>query len=162
MYNIRLFYLHIYISIFCSRLPRWLSGKGIHLPMQETQVWSLGWKDTLEEEMTTHLRILAWRIPCTWWATVHRITAESGTTEHSFVVDPWGRKPGLSHFISSTQKGPWSRRHSEMFIGYSIGLIAWILLTTGSSREAAQTLNLSSECFSIKFTERSHRTFNLH
>ena len=25
-----------------GELPRWLSGKRIHLPMQETQVWSLG------------------------------------------------------------------------------------------------------------------------
>ena len=31
--------------------------------MQETQVWSLGWKDPLEEEMATHSSILAWRIP---------------------------------------------------------------------------------------------------
>ena len=39
-----------------------------HLPkqeMQETQVQSLGWKDTLEQEMATHSSILAWRIPWT-------------------------------------------------------------------------------------------------
>ena len=30
--------------------------------MRETQVRSLGWKDTLEKEMATHSRILAWRI----------------------------------------------------------------------------------------------------
>ena len=35
-----------------------------HLPIQETQVQSLGWKDTLEEGVETHSRILAWRIPC--------------------------------------------------------------------------------------------------
>ena len=33
--------------------------------MQETQVGSLGWEDALEEEMTTHSSILAWRIPWT-------------------------------------------------------------------------------------------------
>ena len=36
--------------------------------MQETQemwVHSLDWKDPLEEEMTTHSSILAWRIPRT-------------------------------------------------------------------------------------------------
>ena len=33
--------------------------------MQETQVWSLGWEDPLEEEMTNHSSILAWRIPWT-------------------------------------------------------------------------------------------------
>ena len=31
--------------------------------MQETQVGSLGREDPLEEEMATHSRILAWRIP---------------------------------------------------------------------------------------------------
>ena len=33
--------------------------------LQETQAWSLSWEDLLEEEMATHSRILAWRIPCT-------------------------------------------------------------------------------------------------
>ena len=37
-----------------------------HLPaVQETQVPSLGGEDPLEEEMTTHSSILAWRIPWT-------------------------------------------------------------------------------------------------
>ena len=33
--------------------------------MQETWVQSLGWEDPLEEGMTTHSIILAWRIPWT-------------------------------------------------------------------------------------------------
>ena len=33
--------------------------------MWETWVQSLGWKDSLEKEMTTHSSILAWRIPWT-------------------------------------------------------------------------------------------------
>ena len=33
--------------------------------MQETQVQSLGSEDPLEEEMATHSRVLAWRIPRT-------------------------------------------------------------------------------------------------
>ena len=33
--------------------------------MQETQVWSLGWEDALEESMATHSNTLAWRIPWT-------------------------------------------------------------------------------------------------
>ena len=33
--------------------------------MQETQVQSLGWEDSLEEGMATHFSILAWRIPWT-------------------------------------------------------------------------------------------------
>ena len=33
--------------------------------MQETRVWSLGWEDPLEKEMSTHSSILVWRIPRT-------------------------------------------------------------------------------------------------
>ena len=37
-----------------------------HLPaMQESWVRSLGQEDPLEEDMTTHFSILAWRIPWT-------------------------------------------------------------------------------------------------
>ena len=31
--------------------------------MQETQVRSLGWEDTLEKEVATHSSTLAWKIP---------------------------------------------------------------------------------------------------
>ena len=44
--------------------------------MQETWVWSLGWEDSLEEDMATHSSILAWRSPMnrgTWWTMVHGI-----------------------------------------------------------------------------------------
>ena len=33
------------------------------LVMQETQVWSPSWEDSLEKKMTTHSSILAWAIP---------------------------------------------------------------------------------------------------
>ena len=42
-------------TIFIKNLPA----------MQEIQVWSLGEKHCLEEEMATHSGILAWRIPWT-------------------------------------------------------------------------------------------------
>ena len=48
--------------------------------MCETWVWSLGWEDPLEEAMTTHSSILAWRIPMdrgAWWAP----TQELNTTD---------------------------------------------------------------------------------
>ena len=57
---------------------KWLSGKEICLPVQETQeMWvrSLGWKDPLEEEMATYSSILVWKNPMDWgaWqATGHR------------------------------------------------------------------------------------------
>ena len=50
------------------RLPRWLSGKRILLPMRETQemlVPSLGGEDPLEGEMATHSSILLQKIPWT-------------------------------------------------------------------------------------------------
>ena len=44
-----------------------LGGSAVkNLPtMHETPVWSLGWKDPLEEEIVTHSSILAWEIPWT-------------------------------------------------------------------------------------------------
>ena len=45
--------------------------------MQETLVRCLGWEDPLEEDVATHSRILAWRIPMdrgAWWATVRGVT----------------------------------------------------------------------------------------
>ena len=56
--------------------------------MWETWVRSLGWEDPLEEGMTTHSSILAWRIPMnrgTWQTIVHGV-AKSQTqlvTKHS-------------------------------------------------------------------------------
>ena len=48
------------------------SGCGIQCVIQ-----SLGLEDSLEKEMATHSRILAWEIPWTaepgWWATVHGV-----------------------------------------------------------------------------------------
>ena len=44
--------------------------------MQKTWVRSLGWEDPVEEGMTTHSNILAWRVPMdrgAWWATVHGV-----------------------------------------------------------------------------------------
>ena len=46
--------------------------------MQETELWSLGWEDLLEEEMATHSSILAWEIP---W-----------TEEPGGLYSPWGFK----------------------------------------------------------------------
>ena len=45
--------------------------------MQERQVRSLGWEDSLEEELATHSSILAWKIP---W------------TEEPGGYSPWGYK----------------------------------------------------------------------
>ena len=55
----------------------------IHLPMQETRVWSLGQEDPPEEEMETHSSILAWEIPLIEEAcqnTVYGVSKDSDTT----------------------------------------------------------------------------------
>ena len=52
--------------------------------MQKIWIPSLGWEDPLEEDMTTHSSILAWRIPIdrgAWQATVHGGHKESDMTE---------------------------------------------------------------------------------
>ena len=48
------------------------------LAVQETQVQSLGWEDSLEKGMATHSSSLAWRIP---W-----------TEELGGLYSPWGHK----------------------------------------------------------------------
>ena len=45
--------------------------------MRETWVGSLGWEDAPEEDMETHSRILAWRIPMdrgAWLVAVHGVS----------------------------------------------------------------------------------------
>ena len=58
---------------------------------QETEVWSLGQEDTLEEGMATQSSILAWKNPMdrgAWQGTVHGVTKSqdiSEDTEHSML-----------------------------------------------------------------------------
>ena len=62
---------------------------------QEMQVRSLGWEDSLEEEMATYSSIFTWEIPGTevpWWGTVHVVT-ESDLTEHTITYPEF--LPGL-------------------------------------------------------------------
>ena len=46
------------VLFWASLMARWL----IHLPVEETWVQSLSWKDTLEKEKATHSSILEWKI----------------------------------------------------------------------------------------------------
>ena len=61
---------------------------------QETQVQSLGWEDSLEEEMATHSSILARKNSMdrgAWWATVH----ESQRAGHDRVTEQQENPIGL-------------------------------------------------------------------
>ena len=71
--------------------------------MQETQVWSLGWEDTLEKRMATHSSILASEIPWTEGSGGYSpsgckelYTAEQLSTLGSTSVEESGREAGLS------------------------------------------------------------------
>ena len=59
-------FLH-YRQAFSFWASSWLCSKNPPATheTQETWVWSLGWKDPLEEEMATHSIVLAWKIPRT-------------------------------------------------------------------------------------------------
>ena len=63
---------------------------------QETWVHSLGWEDPLEEGMTTHFSILAWRIP---W------TGGSGELQFMGSKKSWTQLKGLSRHTHSCVAG---------------------------------------------------------
>ena len=48
-----------------KNIKKGIHWQGIHLPVQEMRVWSLGWEDPLEKEMATHSSVLVWEIPWT-------------------------------------------------------------------------------------------------
>ena len=79
-------------------LLRWLSGKKIHLSMQELQemwVWFLGGEDPLEWEMATHSSVLAWRIPWSLAGYSPWGQKQSNTTEHTHKSHQKYRIPNL-------------------------------------------------------------------
>ena len=62
----------------------------------ETWVQSLGWEDPLEEGMTIHSSILAWRIPRerrAWQATVHGVTKSQTLSTHVCLLQSIQLKP---------------------------------------------------------------------
>ena len=72
----RLKWLSIAYLIKASQVAQWVKNLPEMQEIQETWVQSLAWEDPLEEGMTTHSSILAWRIPMdteAWQATVHRV-----------------------------------------------------------------------------------------
>ena len=84
-------YLNIIKIIYDSLMARMVKS----LPaMWETQVWSLGWKDSLEKEMATHFSILAWKIP---WMEEHGRLQPMGLqrVRHDWVIS-------LSFFLWET------------------------------------------------------------
>ena len=57
----------------------------------QPQVWCLGWEGSLEKEMVTHSRILAWRIP---WTEVSELQVHGAEKTWSWLSD-------LTHTLTS-------------------------------------------------------------
>ena len=135
-----------YLKGGISLVAQW---ERIHLPMQETRVWSLGQEDPLEKEMKTHSSILAWEIPWTEKPgglrktvghdlasqTVKRLSTMWETQVRSLGQEgPWRRKwqstpvllPGKSHGQRSlVDYSPWSRKELDMTERSSSSLHVW-------------------------------------
>ena len=65
----------------------WYLWKRIHLPVQETQVQSLGGEGPLEKETATHSSVPAWEIPCKeetggLWSTVSQEGRHRPDSQH--------------------------------------------------------------------------------
>ena len=131
-----------------------LSGKRIHLPMQETPVQSLSQEDILEEGMATQSSILAWRIPWTWrwawWAIQFIGHRESDMTEcahththtHAILVnnsDKNSMNISICSYISkcfSSLNYPWYRYHRISLLHFisEHRFICWDGVSLGSLR----------------------------
>ena len=54
-----------YSNIWAFQVAQWVKNLRAMQETQAIQVWFLGWEDLLEEGISTHSSILAWRIPWT-------------------------------------------------------------------------------------------------
>ena len=103
--------------VWASQVAPWAENPPAMQETQETWVQSLGWGDSLEKGLATHLSILAWRIPWTeepdglqsmasqsWtrlkWLSTHAC-AHTYTRAHKHTQGSCGE---VSNFISCCQK----------------------------------------------------------
>ena len=126
--------------------------------MQETWVWSLGWKDALEKAKATNSSILAWRIP---WTVAHQaplsfiisqsllrfmptelviLTISSSATPLSFCLQSFSASesfPMSRLFSSGSQSIGASASPSVLPMNiqgwFPLGLTSWISLQTQES-----------------------------
>ena len=100
--------------------------------MQEMQVWSLGGKDPLEEEMATHSSVLAWKIPRIEPCILSPWVSRSWTLSNRAHKMLWGvyrslPGTGLKAVCPVTLAG-----HTDFV---KLGLIAWKLLYLASHKQ---------------------------
>ena len=76
--------------------------------VQETQVWSQGWKDPPEEGMAAHCRLLAWRSPWTEEPGGLQPTGSQGVGHDRVAEQERGTRVALltcTHPVGSTHAG---------------------------------------------------------
>ena len=74
--------------------------------MQETQIWSLGQEDPLEEKTATHSSILAWKIP--WTEEPSRLQSKSLQREESDVTEQ------LTHTHPKQKEAKWDKKYDYL------------------------------------------------
>ena len=108
-------YTYIYIYMYIYICMGYWGVSVVKNLLANAGVWSLGWEDPLEEEMSTHFSILAWKIP---W------------TEKHVGYSPWGHRSDLTehaHIHSFSHPFPlW------FIIGYWIYILCYLCYTVGS------------------------------
>ena len=81
---------------------------------QETWVQSLGWEDSLEDGMTTHSSILAWRIP--WTEEPGRLQSMGSQRVRLSSVQP-ANGVGMRHGLPASQTGWWRSQQQRREMG---------------------------------------------
>ena len=118
----------------------------IRLPVQKTQVWSLGWKDSLEKEMATHSSILAWEIP--WTEEPDRLqSTELQRVQHDWEsesAESLGGDQVLRAEFSWLELVPLKKRAPSSFLPCQ-DTVRWFL----GSRKQAVTRHWISTCLDI-------------
>ena len=116
-------------------------------------VWSLGWEDPLEEDMTTHSSIHAWSIPWTeepgslWfigsrrvehkWSDLARmhapaLQAVSCTAGRFFTAEPLGKPRCLVLRLAKKEHNGQAEGESEINLGPELECLCHILIETSS------------------------------
>ena len=124
----------------------WVTSLGVKNPLLNAGdardvVWSLGWEDTLEEEMSTHASILDWKIP--WKGEPGRLRSmrwqkvgHNWATEHTTHTHTQSKKRG----------GVWGFRAGDNSWGGSTGGEMLARQKCPTCRQAAQVKKLPLWC----------------
>ena len=130
--------------------------------MQETQVCSLGWEDSLEKGMATHSSILAWRIPWTEEPCglqsmgLQRVSHPSSTNTFTFTFHSLQYHGhcsaawllGLSKQKAGSVPGPGHAEAALVGQAESVAAMVWLCAITVSRGEQPLTHTLAPQAAS--------------